>query len=134
MVPHDTCNLLKIFNDISDRKHSHLIMFSFIGVERCFTLWGPMWWQTSNEPTKYQLSGLITKTNIAKYAILTLKSESSRACLTGSFYLIVMNRAERNIRIPYSWKILRAPIFEEFKVFCLTLKILSWNLFIESQQ
>ena len=34
--------------------------------------------------------------------------------------------------LPYSWKILRDPIFEDFEVFCSTSKILSSNF--SSQQ
>ena len=36
-------------------------------------------------------------------------------------------------KVPYSRKILRAPIFEDFEVFCSTSKILSSN-FVKSQE
>ena len=36
-------------------------------------------------------------------------------------------------RIPYSWKILRTPIFEDFGVFCLTSKNISSKLFKTSR-
>ena len=31
--------------------------------------------------------------------------------------------------LPYSWKLSRDPIFKDFEVFCLTLKMLSSNFF-----